>query len=313
MSSVNNDSSLRGLPGINLDPLTGSSGPKKTSDSQTISQSETNFEAKEATQTSSQVEEKSLDEVQKSKLTLSNVANGIKNLFSKLINKLTSLIRTAASLNKEELDQICAAAKKNAVLGASIGGLVVGWIAPGAGNATGAALGTIIGGAIGLLITLNKISLQHEARLEELAKSQNSAPGMDAAAAPSQVKEKSLDEVRKTKLTLSNIASGIKNLLSKLVSKLVSLLKIVITLGSSEGAQLIAGYGKGKDLGAGLEAITKNGSEAALAMGVGGALVELYKISNERAAKVEELAKTPPQESTPPAPEQDDAEEPDFT
>ncbi|MDR0590574.1 MAG: hypothetical protein LBG09_01835 [Puniceicoccales bacterium] len=132
-----------------------------------IAQMLPNHDTKEATKAASDVEGKSIDDIQKSKLSLQSICSGIKNLVLALAKKINLFIETAKSLTPEEKQQILKASAKGAALVGTIGG-VVGTVLPGVGNFLGSATGGAIAGCIIALIELNKIAKQHAERMDAI-------------------------------------------------------------------------------------------------------------------------------------------------
>jgi hypothetical protein len=118
-----------------------------------------NSDLKKATNATTNVEQKPIDDVKKSKLSLQNIFSGIKNLVSKLFKKITSLVNTLCTLNKEQLAELAAVAAAGLAAGTAVGSVI-----PGIGNAVG---GTI-GAAVMVLVKLNRIAKENEERLNAI-------------------------------------------------------------------------------------------------------------------------------------------------
>jgi hypothetical protein len=133
-----------------------------------IGQAAPNFDAKEATKSASGVDQKSIGNVQKSKLSLQSICNGIKNLVSKLFEKIKTLFETAKNLTPEEINQVKEAMAKGSALAGTVGG-AIGSVLPGVGNFLCCATGGVIGGTIMGLIELNRIAKQHAEQLDTIS------------------------------------------------------------------------------------------------------------------------------------------------
>ncbi|MDR1303388.1 MAG: hypothetical protein LBJ81_02075 [Puniceicoccales bacterium] len=290
------------LGSIRNDSIWGPTGvpePSKTSATNAlqsvIAQTTPNLDAKEATSAASTVEEKSIDDVQKSKLTLKTIAKGIKNLISVLVKNLVSIVKLAKNLTPEEKEQINAAMAKGQTL-APIIGKAVGIVHSTIGNFIGGKAGATAVGVVLALVELIKIAKKNATQLDKIVQDTISAATKEAANATTNVEQKSIDDIQKSKLSLQSIWSGIKNHVSNLVKKIKSLIETAKSLTPEEKERITQAVTRGVGIatvvgGVVGSALPEVGSLLCGAIGVAvvgsaTALIELNRIAEEHAEQM---------------------------